>query len=94
MQKPLKRRRQKHAHKRGLQRFGLSVTSKENDEICKIIQRGGKCDCFLYRESNRITIRAVYYKNQWLPVVYDSVYKVIVTILPVNALSDFGFVGV
>lgn len=69
----------KHANRRCKERFGVSLKKEEQQEVIKLIQRHEAV--FVERQSNRITVWDVLYKNTDMRVVYDTSRKVIVTVL-------------
>lgn len=69
-----------HAKKRASERYDLELNRKQLDQIVELIQTNQAF--FIKRRSNRITLFQVYFEDQWLKVVYDSVRKNIVTFLP------------
>lgn len=69
----------KHALKRAKQRYDLSLTSREYKELVAKILRG-ECKS-LYKQSNRVNIKSIVYKEQELFLVYDKERHRIVTFL-------------
>jgi len=69
-----------HAKRRALQRFGLTISSEDLKQIVKDIQ--DQKARFLRRESTRITVWEIDFRNKNLTVVYDNKRKEIVTFLP------------
>lgn len=75
-----------HAKKRATQRYGLTLTTEKQQAIVRLIQLGrGR---FIRNQSNRVSVWAVEYGGMILPVVYDKNRKVLVTVLPQEALND------
>jgi len=71
-----------HAKRRALQRYGLVLGVKEQEEIIKLIQRGKAK--FINRDSLRVTIFAVEYEGKLLKVVYDGERKTLASVLPMS----------
>lgn len=71
---------QKHAYRRASQRYDLELKEHEYNEINGQIrkQRDAKC---LYRQSNRVTVWKVKFKDKELFVVYDKKRNQVVTFL-------------
>lgn len=72
-----------HAKRRALQRYGLVLNNKEQDEIIGLIQQGRAK--FINRDSLRVTIFAVQYQGKLLKVVYDGERKTLASVLPMSA---------
>jgi hypothetical protein len=84
-----KAKRQKaHARRRARERYGLSLKQHEYHELCRRIQENIDCK-FLYRQSNRVSLFALKWGGEWLPVVYDKQRHTVVTVLPQEALEPY-----
>lgn len=70
----------KHAIKRAKQRFDLCLTKQNLIEIVRNIQNNIDC-VFIKKQSNRISLFVITYKDQQYRVVYDKERKSIVTFL-------------
>lgn len=68
-----------HAKRRALERYGLSLTTANLEEICQQICR--KNALFISRQSQRVSIWKVIYKDTTMYVVYDQFRQSIVTVL-------------
>ena len=73
----------KHAIKRAKQRFELSLTKTDLIDIVRNIQNNIDC-VFIKKQSNRVSIFIIKYKDQQYRVVYDKERKSIVTFLHLN----------
>lgn len=69
-----------HANRRCKQRFNVSLKRSEQRSIVSLIQQSKAV--FIERQSNRITLWLVNYKEKAMRVVYDKHRKLIVTVLP------------
>ncbi len=67
-----------HAKKRALERYGLKLNQELYEELSA---RARRAPVHL-RQSNRTTIRIIYYEGEFLKVVYDSHRHQIVSFLP------------
>src|SRR5262245_10553695 len=76
----------RHALRRASERYGLTLSPGQYDELCHRIRHGQDGAVFLDRQSNRVSMWAVRHGLRWLPVIYDSRRHQIVTFLPVNTL--------
>jgi hypothetical protein len=70
----------RHAGKRALCRYGISLNNKDFSQLVELIQTG-KSQC-IHVSSNTRTIHLVTYNNINYKVVYDKVRKAIITCLP------------
>lgn len=82
------RRNIQHSLERALGRYGVALTlSGQRDLIRKVIHNDASCmECF-HQIDNRIV---VIWKHEplWMPFVFDCNEKSIVTILPVESLTE------
>lgn len=69
-----------HAKRRAKERYGMRFRKKNMEEIIKLIQEGSEVET-LYRQSNRVSIKKVMYKERVLYVVYDNERHTIATFL-------------
>ncbi len=85
-----KKMQMQHAKRRAVERFGLHLRPDAYEELRLMVRRPepGKA-VFLKRQSNRVTVWALFFKDRWLAAVYDSHRKTIVTILPEEALKPY-----
>lgn len=82
----------RHAAKRAEERYGCSLNRKIQDILVAAIQSGDSSRAkHLEKQSNRISIWVVRYNDNYLPLVYDRNRKVVVSVLPDQALIDRGF---
>lgn len=78
-----------HAQRRCRERYGLTLGTKAYDDLCGKLQDGGADCVFLEKQSNRISLFAVWYEDEWVPVVYDKIRHTIATFLPKEALDQY-----
>jgi len=69
----------RHARNRALQRFDLELTRKDLDFLVQQIQ-DNKAK-FVERQSHRVSVFKILYKEKDMKVVYDKQRKTIVTFL-------------
>lgn len=75
-----------HAKRRALQRYSLILNRQDLDDIVsKIKSRDAE---FVERQSNRVTIWRLSFKETLIRVVYDSLRHTIVTFLPLEPKSS------
>lgn len=87
--KNAKAKRQKaHARRRANERYGIHLGQHQYDEMCRMIRHNEKCK-FLDKQSNRVSLFALNYEGEWLPVVYDKQRHTVVTVLPPAALEPY-----
>jgi hypothetical protein len=69
-----------HAQRRAFQRHGMEIGTKGLTEIAKMIQdsRG----TFVRKQSNRVVIWDVVYREETRRVAYDKIRKCIITFMP------------
>ena len=75
----------KHAKRRFLSRFDLSLNDNEFKQMINKIQKGRAK--FVRRQSNRVTIWDVPFDDKVIRCVYDKRTRVIVTALPIYGLT-------
>ena len=78
-----------HAMRRGEQRYGLSMNTEMYNGMVKLITEGSHRVFHMEKQSNRVSICAVHYENQWIAVAYDKERKSIASILPREALIPY-----
>ena len=66
----------KHTKRRAKERFGIEV---DPVVLGKIIRNGE--GTFVYRQSHRVTVWDVEYKNEHIRVVYDTIRHIPITVL-------------
>lgn len=75
-----------HARKRAAERYGIDLDSSEYHWLChKLADQEEKPspDCVrLWRQTDRLTHWAIWYLGEWIPIVFDSELRTIVTFLP------------
>lgn len=71
-----------HAKKRFMERYGLSVTTKDLGVMVSQIQNGQAE--FIRRASTRVTIWDILFESKKMRVVYDRNTHNIVTVFPLN----------
>lgn len=70
---------QRHTRLRALERTGLNITVRDQEQIVQKIQRG---ECTMVRkQSNRVSVFDVEYEETTLRVVYDRHRKSLATIM-------------
>ena len=78
-----KEQERKHFKKRILQRYDLTLTDNDCEFLIGKIKNNDKKEVkFLAKQSNRITVHLVVYKNTEIVLVYDKLRKQVVTALP------------
>lgn len=78
-----------HAKDRALERYGLVLTRAIYREWVKLIQ--SRKATFVSRTSCRLSKFIIHWQGQDFPVVYDSMRKTVVTVLPKEALESDEF---
>ena len=76
----------RHAKGRAFERYGLSINDQDLQEISSSIQSGKATHIF--RQSNRVSIFKLVFKEKDIQVVYDSKRKTIVTFIPLDGPGD------
>lgn len=80
--KPTKKKRQYkiflHAQKRAKSRYGLLLSKNEYKKLCKTVSSLED----VKRQSNRVSIRYLNYKDYNIPIVWDKIRRLIITFLP------------
>jgi hypothetical protein len=74
-----------HAKKRALERYGLDLTDDLYTELNSLAASAS----VLIRQSNRLTIRRIFFKEFPIRVVYDSHRKQIITFLPLRGAEAY-----
>ena len=77
---------QKHAVRRASERYELAITADELAEIVKMIQHNQIITS--EKQSNRVTIKKLIYKERIIRVVYDKIRKTVVSFLPLEGLNE------
>ncbi len=72
----------KHAFRRSRERVEGKITQNDYVQIIKMIQTGKAC--FLERQSNRVTLWILVYRDEPVRVVYDKVRSQVVSFLPIE----------
>ena len=70
----------RHAKHRALERFGLELNDNDYRLLCRKIQLGNSI--ILEKQSNRVSIHKIEWKEQELTVAYDRLRKTIVSFFP------------
>lgn len=76
----------RHANRRASQRFDLHMTDNDHREMRAMIH-DGKTIC-LEKQSHRVKVHGIYYKDTLCKVVYDSQRKSIVTFLHLDPVEE------
>ena len=88
-----RKNQRRHAQVRAEQRFGLGMSQVQYEALCLRIKNGYVKDdkgiVVLEKQSIRVVIMAIFYKNEWLPIVWDKNRKAISTFLPREALNPY-----
>ena len=71
-----------HAKQKFIERKGIDLTKKLNDELINIIYSKPNKRKLIKKQSNRISIYDISYKEDIFRLVFDRFRKSIVTILP------------
>lgn len=81
-----------HARKRASERFGLDLTWAEYNGLClklgKQYQQPTDDCVLLNQQSHRLWRWAIWFKGEWMPVVFDNELRNIVTFLPASYLRQ------
>jgi hypothetical protein len=81
---------EKHVIQRGLERHGVRLGRGASKEMGRLIRQAHPATArFLRSRTNRAKEWAVFFRGQWLPVLYCTQRHVVVTILPPSHLDDF-----
>jgi hypothetical protein len=76
----------RHAKLRAHERYGLRLTDHEYTNICHSIRKGsGK---IIFKQSNRVTIHKLIWKEIEMTVAYDKARGTIITFLPNSERFD------
>ncbi|EFK97107.1 hypothetical protein LDC_0880 [sediment metagenome] len=70
----------RHAKMRASERYGLNLSDHEYFNLCNIIRKGGAR--IVDKQSNRVSIHELSWKNIDMTVVYDKLRGTIVSFLP------------
>lgn len=76
----------KHARRRALQRYDLDLRDEDLDLITGMIQTGKAT--FVEKQSNRVSVFTLKFKEKDVKVVYDRQRQNIVTFLPIDGNFD------
>ncbi len=81
-----------HAIRRARERYswalGLIDIVSIKDMICGTEGFDRKHTILVKRQSNRVSVWKVFYKNEWYGVVFDSKRQTLVTVLPKGAVDQ------
>lgn len=69
----------RHASRRAIQRYGMSISKEEHDQLVKQVQ-AGQTDC-IEQQSHRISVHEAQMNGQTIRFAYDKKRGVIVTYL-------------
>jgi len=78
----IKKIRENHVKRRSMERFGIYLSRKDQEEIVRTI-REGKAE-FLKRESNAKKHFKVEYHGKIFRVVYNKKHRCLLTVLPIE----------
>jgi hypothetical protein len=72
-----------HFRRRVYERYSLSINEGEYDFLVSKVRKNDKeIVTFLMKQSNRITVHVIHYKDTDIVAVYDKLRKTLVTALP------------
>lgn len=72
-----------HFRRRVYERYSLSINEGEYDLLVSKIRKNDKeVVTFLVKQSNRLTVHLLFYRNIEIVTVYDKLRKTLVTALP------------
>jgi hypothetical protein len=80
--KTKKRCQQIHAANRARERFGINLSQNDQQEICRMIRDGEAS--FVRKDSNRVSVFDVLFKEYVIRAVYDKHRHSIATVLTVD----------
>lgn len=80
--KSKKRSQEIHSKLRALERYGVELSKNDIEAIVKLIQEGSPYARFIMKDSRRVAIWAVTYREKEFKVCYDKHQKMISTFLP------------
>ena len=80
MKKATSQRR--HAQSRLSERFGLDLSKKGYGQLCQQTRHSLKNNGVVEKQSHRVVVVKVDFKNELMLVVYDKNRKTVVTVLP------------
>lgn len=75
-----------HTKRRSLERFGFLPSKRQYLEMSKCCFGGGYF-CLLEKQSLSRKKVVIYFNDEYIPVIYDSNRKLIVTVLSLSMLS-------
>lgn len=82
-----------HSKRRLYERYEISLATKRMEELSHIIKNcirdnGHKFARFVRKQSRRVSLWFVWYKDNWFPVAFDRKRSTIVTFLPPGYLGN------
>lgn len=80
--KGLKKIREYHVKKRSLERFGIFLSKRDQEQIVRIIREGRAM--LLSRESNTKSHYKLEYEGIMMRVVYSKEHKCLLTVIPLK----------
>ncbi len=83
---------QRHAPRRARERFGLDLDNRDFAKIRGIIRAGWGPDCrplAVSTHDDRRVIYAVWYRERWLPVVFNEREGYVISFLPPEYLWQY-----
>ena len=82
MKKKVKKIRENHVKKRGMERFGIFLTRRDQEQIVQMILEG-RAE-LLRKESHTKRHYKLEYSGNFMRVVYSKVHKCILTVIPLK----------
>lgn len=87
-----KQNQEAHAIKRIRERYGFKLDHRDYKNLCGLIkQKDGSGSEYIGKQSNRLTLHRLTYRDTTLVVVYDRIRHQVVTALPPDCkeLQDY-----
>ena len=76
-----------HFRRRVFERYGITINEGEYEYLVSQIKKRTAQVTFLYKQSNRVSIHKIIYKQLSLVVVYDKLRKSLITALPQDCVE-------
>ena len=80
--KGINKKREYHVKKRGMERFGIFLSKRDQEQMIRIIREGRAI--LLRRESNTKSHYKLEYKGTLMRVVYIKDHKCLLTVIPLK----------
>jgi hypothetical protein len=73
----------RHFKRRVLERYDITLTDNDYDYLCSRVRNNDKTIVkFLTKQTNRVSIQLISFKNKKIVCAYDKVRKALITALP------------